>query len=100
MSLHWAGNTLGVPTSEENMRKIPLPKTELTIHVTAKTLQAGALLGTCFAAPIMTLAKGKGPFTPSVSVNVMQRLVCTRSLLLPVDGTSNRTLTLMLMADG
>ncbi len=40
----------------------------------------------------------QGPFTPSVSINVMSRSLCTSSLLLPVDDTgNNRTLTLMLM---
>ena len=48
----------GLKLCEDHMRTIPYPKTELTFHVTAKTLQSGALLGTCFAAPIMTLAKG------------------------------------------
>ena len=58
MSIHWAGNMAGLKLCEDHMRTIPYPKTELTMHVTAKTLQSGALLGTCFAAPIMTLAKG------------------------------------------
>ena len=59
MSIHWAGNMAGLTVCEDHMRKIPFPKTELTIHVTTKTVQSGALLGTCFAAPIMTLVKGK-----------------------------------------
>ena len=58
MSIHWAGNIAGLNLCDEHMKTIPFPKTELVIHVTTKTVQSGALLGTCFAAPIMTLAKG------------------------------------------
>lgn len=59
MSLHWAGNLVGAPVCEEHMRDIPRPKTELLIHVTARTVQSGALLGTAFAAPIAMLAQGR-----------------------------------------
>ncbi len=35
-----------------------IPRLEMMSHVTLKTVQAGALLGTCMVAPVMTAVKG------------------------------------------
>jgi len=43
--------------SEENYRDIPYPRTELTIHVTTKTTQAGVILGSAVIAPIVSIVK-------------------------------------------
>ena len=48
----------GVKLSEKNMATIPYPRTELYIHVTTKTVQAGGLLGSLLVAPSLTLLQG------------------------------------------
>jgi hypothetical protein len=52
MSWPWFKNFVGVTLTDEEMRKIPRPTTELTIHVTMKTVQAFGLLGTCVVGPL------------------------------------------------
>ncbi len=49
---------VGLRLSEDSMRTIKFPRLELMSHVTLKTVQAGALLGTCMVAPVMTAVKG------------------------------------------
>ncbi len=56
--IYWAGNMVGLRLSEDYMRTIKFPRLELMSHVTLKTVQAGALLGTCMVAPVMTAVKG------------------------------------------
>ena len=51
-------NLVGVPLGEKDMATIPYPLTEMHIHVTTKTVQAGGLLGTLLAAPISTAVTG------------------------------------------
>ncbi len=56
---YWTMNMMGFTLDEEKISKIPFPTTELTLHVTTKTVQAGGLLGTMVAGPITALAKGQ-----------------------------------------
>ena len=43
---------LGQKLTDEEMRNIKYPETELYTHVTFKTIQAGALLGMVIIAPV------------------------------------------------
>lgn len=47
---------LGQKLTDEEMRNIKYPETELYTHVTFKTIQAGALLGMVIIAPVVRLA--------------------------------------------
>lgn len=49
---------LGQKLTDEEMRNIKYPETELYTHVTFKTIQAGALLGMVIIAPVVRLAAG------------------------------------------
>ncbi|KAK3601743.1 hypothetical protein CHS0354_016105 [Potamilus streckersoni] len=57
MSVNWIKNYVGFNLSDEEMRQIPYPMTELTMHVTMKTIQAFGLLGTVLAGPIVAVAR-------------------------------------------
>lgn len=54
----WTLNMMGVRLSENQMHNIPHAKSELTLHVTTKTVQAGGLLGAAMVGPVMALARG------------------------------------------
>lgn len=49
---------LGLKLTDDEMREIKYPSTELYTHVTFKTVQAGALLGMVIIAPVFRLAVG------------------------------------------
>ena len=57
MSVPWAKNLVGFSLSEEEMKDIPYPATELTVHVTIKDIQAFGLLGTLVFAPLSAAFK-------------------------------------------
>ena len=53
MGTKWATNLyLPVKLSEEDIQKIPSPYTEMTLHVTYKTIEAGTFLGMGVFGPI------------------------------------------------
>lgn len=49
---------LGQKLTDEEMKNIKYPATELYTHVTFKTIQAGALLGMVIIAPVVRLTAG------------------------------------------
>lgn len=57
MGSEWLANMRGANLSDEALQRIPYPKTELTTHVTIKTIQAGGLLGMLIFAPVATSLK-------------------------------------------
>jgi Protein of unknown function (DUF1757) len=57
MSLTWFKNMAGLTLTDEEMRDIPRPYTELTVHVTEKCIQAFGLLGTCVVGPLSAVAR-------------------------------------------
>lgn len=57
MSSEWVKNFAGVQLDDDQMQIIPRPMTELTAHVTIKTVQAGGLLGTMVVGPLVAAAK-------------------------------------------
>lgn len=52
MSSQWLKNFTGSSLSDEEMQNIPNPNTELILHVSIKTMQAGGILGTLVVAPL------------------------------------------------
>ena len=57
MSVNWLKNMVGIRLTEEQMKDIPNPTVELTVHVTAKNIQAFALLGTVVVGPVRAIAR-------------------------------------------
>ena len=57
MSWTWFQNLIGVSLSEFQMRDIPHPHLELTVHVTFKCVEAFGLLGMCVVGPISALSR-------------------------------------------
>ncbi|KAL4233591.1 hypothetical protein ACF0H5_008272 [Mactra antiquata] len=57
MGSEWLKNMGGSHLEDEAMQKIPYPKTELTVHVTTKTIQAFGLLGTVLVGPIVAVVR-------------------------------------------
>ncbi|VDM73142.1 unnamed protein product [Strongylus vulgaris] len=45
MSTYWLKNFVGIPQSDFEMLKVPRPSTEFCVHVTFRSIQTGALLG-------------------------------------------------------
>lgn len=58
MSVEWAKNFVGLPLTEAEMANIPNATSELIIHVTEKTVQAGTFLGSLVVGPILQAIKG------------------------------------------
>lgn len=57
MSWTWFKNIVGASLSDEEMRDIPRPYLELTIHVTDKCIEAFGLLGTCVVGPASAMLR-------------------------------------------
>jgi len=64
MSWTWFKNFAGATLTEDELRDIPRPHLELTIHVTDKCMQAFGLLGTCVVGPVAALV---GPSTRNLT---------------------------------
>ncbi|EDO46076.1 predicted protein [Nematostella vectensis] len=58
MKFQWTRNMLGQTLEDEEMRVIKYPCTELTTHVTFKTIQAFALLGMVAVGPAVRGIRG------------------------------------------
>ena len=58
MGTNWVLNMAGLRLGETDMATIHHPKTELTVHVTTKTVQAGGVLGSLLVAPTLTALQG------------------------------------------
>ena len=52
MGSEWLKNMSGLSLDDDHMQIIPYPTTELALHVTAKTVQAGGLLGFVLFGPV------------------------------------------------
>ncbi|KAK2190424.1 hypothetical protein NP493_80g03052 [Ridgeia piscesae] len=52
-------NRMGTELTDEEMKDIPNPKTELTIHVTTRVVQAFGLLSTVLIGPLAAVAKAE-----------------------------------------
>ena len=57
MGSSYLKNHLGFALTDDQFQDIPYPVSELTTHVTIKTVQAGALLGTTVLGPLYALAR-------------------------------------------
>lgn len=57
MASEWLKNMCGATLDDEAMKNVPYPKTELTVHVTTKTIQSFGLLGTVLVGPIAAAVK-------------------------------------------
>lgn len=55
MGSQWFRNMRGATLTDEEMKEIPHPTLELTLHISTKTIQAGGLLGSMLIAPIACL---------------------------------------------
>lgn len=51
-AMSWTKNMLGLPLTDSEMKTIPYPGTELGVHITTKTVQAGSFLGGFVIGPI------------------------------------------------
>ncbi len=58
MTTYYFRNVAGMHLSDEQMERIPHPRLELLTHVTTKTVQSGALLGTAFIGPVVSCVRG------------------------------------------
>lgn len=52
MSVPWLKNVLGLTLTEKELKLIPYPRVELTIHVAFKAVQAFVIIGACIVAPL------------------------------------------------
>ena len=52
MSLEWFKNMLGAELNDEEMKSIPFPKLELTVHVTTKFLEIFGIASSFIIAPL------------------------------------------------
>ncbi|KAH3889293.1 hypothetical protein DPMN_013346 [Dreissena polymorpha] len=57
MSVEWLRNLAGASLTEEEMQRVPYPKTELTAHVSIRFMQFNGLIGTWIIGPILALSK-------------------------------------------
>ena len=57
MSLTWAKNIAGLSLSDEELKDIPRPKVELTMHVTTKFVELCAVSGTLIIGPVAALVR-------------------------------------------
>jgi hypothetical protein len=57
MSLPWFKNMVGMTLSDEELKTIPNPTTEVIIHVTTKDIQAFGILGTLIIGPLSAIAR-------------------------------------------
>jgi hypothetical protein len=57
MASEWFKNMCGFRVDDEAIKNVPYPTTELTIHVTIKTIQSFGLLGTVLVGPIAAAVK-------------------------------------------
>ncbi|XP_013384363.1 uncharacterized protein LOC106154507 [Lingula anatina] len=55
---YWSRNMMGQKLTDEQMREIPHANVELFGHVTIKTVQAGAFLGTLLTGPLTQAIRG------------------------------------------
>uniref|UniRef100_A0A1I8IM37 Mitochondrial carrier protein n=3 Tax=Macrostomum lignano TaxID=282301 RepID=A0A1I8IM37_9PLAT len=58
MTSAYLKNLMGVPVTDEELENIPHPNVELTLHTTVRFIQAGAVLGSLVAAPLVTAIGG------------------------------------------
>ncbi|ETN80572.1 hypothetical protein RB195_003715 [Necator americanus] len=49
MSIYWLKNFVGIRQSDFELLRVPTPRTEFCIHVTMRSIQTGALLGSVLA---------------------------------------------------
>ena len=57
MGSSYLKNTMGMSLSDDEMKDIPMPRVELTIHVTTRCVQAFGLLSTVLIGPIAAVVK-------------------------------------------
>lgn len=57
MKFQWTRNMFGQTLEDDEIRVIKYPLQELVVHVTTKTIQAGAILGLIIG-PVVVLARG------------------------------------------
>ena len=67
MSVPWLKNMIGFTLTDQEMKQIPYPRLEVTVHVTCKAIQAFVVLGSCLIAPISAMlssdTRGLGEIT-------------------------------------
>lgn len=66
MSTEWLKNFCGLKCSDFEMLKVPNPKLEYTIHVTAKTVECATFFGSVIVGPLFHVINGKGTMRSSV----------------------------------
>lgn len=59
MGSNYLKNRIGFSLTDEEMKDIPYPKTELTIHITTRVVQAFGLLSTVLVGPLAAVAKAE-----------------------------------------
>lgn len=59
MGSSYLKNSLGCSLTDEEMKDIPYPKTELMIHISTRVVQAFGLLGTVLIGPVAAVAKSE-----------------------------------------
>ncbi|KAK6012222.1 hypothetical protein OSTOST_22633, partial [Ostertagia ostertagi] len=59
MSIYWFKNFVGIRQSEFELLRVPAPSTEFCIHVTMRSVQTGALLGSILGPLTAMMFEGK-----------------------------------------